>query len=262
MTNEEKMIKSLICELADNHHINSEFFILHFNWEGHAPRAGQFFMLKHLRGSVFLPRPISVFEYNAEQRLLKFLIAKRGKGTEELSQLQTGEKVQLTGPLGNAWADFLPESGKAALVGGSAGLSPLAALVAERPEYFFHFFAGFKQGFREKEEENAVLGCAVNAKKIVIAAEDGRNALGGRITDFLFEPENYDILFACGPLAMLRALKKKCEQKRVPCFLSLESRLACGVGACLGCTIKTVKGNRRCCADGPIFPSGEIIFDD
>jgi len=253
--------KSLVCELADNHYINDEFFILHFNWEGHAPRAGQFFMLRHLRGSVFLPRPISVFEYNSGQRLLKFLIAKRGRGTEELSQLQAGEKVQLTGPLGNAWADFLPEGGKAALVGGSVGIAPLAALMAEKPDYFFHFFAGFRQGFREKEEENAVLGHALNAKKLVIAAEDGRNALDGRVTDFLFDPENYDVLFACGPSAMLDTVKKKCEKKGVPCFLSLESRLACGVGACLGCTIKTTKGNRRCCADGPIFPAGETIFD-
>ena len=253
--------KSLVCEAADNHYINDEFFILHFIWEGQAPRAGQFFMIKHLRGSVFLPRPISVFEYNVGQRLLKFLIAKRGRGTEELSQLQSGEKVQLTGPLGNAWADFLPEDGKAALVGGSVGIAPLAALMAEKPDYFFHFFAGFRNGFREKEEENAVLGHAVNAKKLVIAAEDGRNALDGRVTDFLFDPESYDVLFACGPSAMLDTLKKKCEKKSVPCFLSLESRLACGVGACLGCTIKTVKGNRRCCADGPIFPAGDITFD-
>jgi len=254
--------KSVVCELAANFHVNGEIFILHFNWDGHAPKAGQFFMLKPLRGSVFLPRPISVFEYNGEQKLLKFLIAKRGKGTEELFQLQAGEKVQLTGPLGNTWADFLPENGKAALVGGSVGVAPLVALMAEKSDYLFHFFAGFRQGFREKEEENAVLGFAVNAKKLVIAAEDGRNALGGRITDFLFEPDNYDVLFACGPSAMLQAVKKKCEQKSVPCFLSLESRLACGVGACLGCTIRTVKGNRRCCADGPIFPAREIIFDE
>ena len=256
------MTKSVVCELAANLHVNGEIFIMHFNWDGHAPRAGQFFMLRPLRSSVFLPRPISVFEYNGEQKFLKFLIAKRGKGTEELSHLQAGEKVQLTGPLGNAWADFLPESGKAALVGGSVGVAPLAALMAEKPGYLFHFFAGFRQGFREKEEENAVLGFAVNAKKLVIAAEDGRNALGGRITDFLFEPENYDVLFACGPGAMLQAVKKKCEQKSVPCFLSLESRFACGVGACLGCTIRTVKGNRRCCADGPIFPAGDILFDE
>ena len=254
--------KSLVCELAANMPVNSEIFILHFNWDGPAPRAGQFFMLKPTRSSVFLGRPISIFEFNAGRKNLKFLIAKRGLGTVELSQLQVGEKVQLTGPLGNAWADFLPENGKAALVGGSAGIAPLAALIAEKPDYFFHFFAGFRQGFRKKEEENACIGSAANAKKLIIAAEDGRNALGGRITDFLFEPENYDVIFACGPAAMLQAVKKKCGQKNISCFISVESRLACGVGACLGCTIKTVKGSCRCCADGPIFPAGEIVFDE
>jgi len=254
--------KSLFCELTANTKVNHEIFILQFYWNGPLPRAGQFFMLKPERGSVFLPRPISVFEFNSSQSVVKFLIAKAGKGTEELSRLNVGEKVRLSGPLGNAWADFLPENGKAALVGGSAGVAPLAALVAEKSDYHFHFFAGFKEGFREKEEENAMLGSAVNAKKLVITAEDGRNALGGRIVDYIFEPQNYDVIFGCGSTPMLKALKKKCETKNVPCFLSMESRMACGVGACLGCTVRTVKGSRRCCADGPIFSAGEILFNE
>ena len=255
-------MKNLECELLANVKVNGEIFILHFNWEGHAPRAGQFFMLKPVRGSVFLPRPISVFEYSSAQNMVKFLIAMRGKGTEELSSMQAGEKVQITGPLGNAWADFLPESGMAALVGGGIGVAPLASLASEKPELDFHFYAGFRNGFHDKDEENAMLGGALNAKKIVIAAEDGRNALNGRIVDFLSAPEDYDAVLACGPSAMLKAVKKKCEEKGVPCFLSLESRMACGVGACLGCTVRTSKGNRRCCADGPIFASQELFFDE
>jgi len=253
---------SHFCELGTNKHINSEFFILHFNWSGPPPGAGQFFMLKPERTSVFLPRPISIFEYNESQKLVKFLIAKRGKGTEELSMLNPGEKVRLTGPLGNKWADFLPENGKAALVGGSVGVAPLAALTAEKPDFNFHFYAGFKNGFREKAEENAFIGSAVNVSKLVISAEDGRNALSGRIVDYIFEPQNYSVIFACGSIPMMQAVKKKCEHKNIPCFLSLESRLACGIGTCLGCTIRTVKGNRRCCTDGPIFPAGEILFNE
>jgi len=256
------MNKSRLSEVAANIVVNKELFILQFNWDGLAPKAGQFFMLKALRSSFFLPRPISVFEYNAQQGTLKFLVAKRGAGTNELSQLQAGEKVQITGPFGNAWTDFLPESGKAALIAGGFGVAPLAALTAEKPDFDFHFFAGFKTGFRDKEEENAVLGSAVNAKKVVITAEDGRNALNGKITDYLFEPESYDIIFGCGPVPMLRALKKKCEGKNVRCFLSIERRMACGVGACLVCTVQTVNGNRRCCKEGPIFDAWEITFDE
>jgi len=264
-----------LCEISANTKVNEEIFILHFNIEGKpAPGAGQFYMLLPESSSVFLPRPVSIFEFNESQNIVKFLIGIRGKGTAELSKLRPGDKVRLTGPLGNSWADFLPENGTnnepdrakfpgtAALVGGSLGVAPLAALVTEKSDYNFHFYAGFRQGFKEKKEENIILGPAANAKKIILSAEDGRNALNGRIVDFLFEPSNFNVIFACGPTPMLKAVKNKCEKSKVPCFLSLESRMACGVGACLGCTIRTKKGNRCSCKDGPIFPAGEVIFDE
>ncbi|MCL2181065.1 MAG: dihydroorotate dehydrogenase electron transfer subunit [Treponema sp.] len=256
------MTASIVCDLVSNTSINGDFFILQYRWEGEAPRAGQYFMLKPLRSCVFLPRPISVFGFDNEAKMLRFLIFKRGKGTEELYNLVQGEKTLLTGPLGNAWADFLPESGRAALVGGSAGVAPLAALAAEKPDFYFEFFAGFKNGFFDKGQENAVLGSALKTKNIVVAAEDGRNAQYGQILDFIKNPEFYDVIFACGSIPMLAALKRKCQPKKVPCFISMETVFACGVGACLGCTVQTVNGNRRCCKDGPIFDSQEIIFND
>ncbi|MCL2412261.1 MAG: dihydroorotate dehydrogenase electron transfer subunit [Treponema sp.] len=252
------------CELVKNIPINEEYFVLEFYWQGCAPKAGQFFMMKPSRSSVFLLRPISIFEYDAKTKLLKFLIAKRGKGTCELSELQKGDKVIFTGSFGNAWADFLPKSSKtakAALVGGSVGTAPLSSLVAEKPEVCFHFYAGFRQGFPGKDQENLMLGAAVNAKKLVVTAEDGKNAQIGRVLD-TFTPENYDVVFGCGPIPMLKALKIKCESQNIPCFISMESRFACGVGACLGCTIRTVGGNRCCCKDGPIFPANTILFDE
>jgi NAD(P)H-flavin reductase len=258
----EKNSISLLCELSSIFHINNENFILEFNWHHTPVKAGQFFMIQPERSSVFLPRPISIFEYNIEQNYIKFLIVKVGKGTEELSQLQPGEKVRLTGPFGNSWAGFLPENGRAALVGGSAGVAPLAALMAELPEYNFHFFAGFKNGFKNKDEENAMLGSAKKTKKLIITAEDGINALNGRIIDFIFEPESYDVIFGCGSTMMLKALKKKCDSRNVKCFISTESRMACGVGACLGCSVRTINGNRRCCADGPIFSAGDVLFNE
>ena len=254
--------KSLVCELAGSSPVNAEVFILHFTWKGPTPKAGQFFMVKPLRSSTYLGRPLSVCEFNAAQNTVKFLVAKRGRGTEELSLMTTGEKAQLTGPLGNAWEDFLPENGFAALVGGSVGIAPLAALVAEKSNYNFHFYAGFKNGFREKEEENAMLGAACMVKKLIVTAEDGRNALSGRILDYFFEPGKYDVVLACGPLAMLKAVKEKCKTRGAACYVSMENRMACGIGACLGCTVRTVNGEKRCCADGPIFPAQELIFDE
>ena len=254
---------SVVCELIGNHHINHEYFVLQIRWDFAAPKAGQFFMMKPLRSNVFLQRPISVYEYNERDKLLKFLISKRGKGTIELSQLPEGEKLLLTGPIGNSWEEFLPENGgRAALVSGSVGIAPMSCLISEKPDYEFHLFAGFKKGFCNKEEENSVLGQGVKAKKVIITCEDGVNGLSGRVTDFLFEIEKYEVVFGCGPITMLCALKKRLEPKKTACFISLESRFACGVGACHGCTIKTVKGSRCCCKHGPIFPAKDILFDE
>ena len=248
------------CELLSNSPVNDEYFVLDFYWDYSVPKAGQFFMMKPQRCSVFLLRPISIFEYNAKSKTLSFLIARRGKGTQELSLLQKGDKVILTGPLGNTWAEFLPQSTDIALVGGSVGVAPLASLVAEKPDVPFHFYAGFRQGFLKKEQENAMLGAAVKARKLVVTAEDGKNAQIGRVLDAL-NPQNYSVIFGCGPTPMLKALKTKCECYNTPCFISMENRFACGVGACLACSIKTVNGNRCCCKHGPIFPAQEIIFE-
>ena len=257
------MIESQICEVVNNTLINNEIFILEVQWKYIPPKAGQFFMLKPERTSVFLPRPVSVFEYNPEQLKIKFLIVKAGTGTNEMSLLKPQEKIRLTGPLGNAWSDFL-SGDKIALAGGSAGIAPLAALIAEnqKQNFKFHFYAGFKNGFSCKEEENAVLGCALKAQKLIITAEDGINALRGTVLDYIDTKENYNALFACGSHAMIKAAKIFCEKANIPCYVSLDSRMACGVGACLGCRVKTVNGNRRCCADGPIFPAGDLIFYD
>jgi len=260
------MSSNLISELISKNLINDEYFTLLFTWKGAVPKAGQFFMIKPVRGSCFLPRPFAVFDYFPDNKTVKFLICRNGKGTMELGLLNPGDNVQLTGPMGNCWEEFLPKGasfkGKAALVGGSAGVAPLAALVSQKPDCYFHFFAGFKKGFREKEHENAIMGAAVRAQKFSISAEDGGNALNGKIVDFIFEPESFDVIFGCGPMAMLNALRKKCDAKNVPCFVSLESRFACGAGVCHGCTIHTINGNRRCCKDGPIFPAADINFNE
>jgi NAD(P)H-flavin reductase len=250
--------------------INSEIFRLVFAWPGEnrsprdtVPKAGQFFMIKPQRSAVFLARPISVAQW--QDNTLTFLIALCGKGTQELALMQSGEKAELIGPLGNAWADFLPSvknSGNKpiALVGGGIGLAPLNALPGEESDYVFDLYAGFRTGFRNAEEKTALLGAA-GAANIIIATEDGREGLKGRIPDFL-EPEKYAAVCACGPQPMLKAVAEKCKIAGVPCFISLERRMACGVGACLGCTVKTVNGNRRCCADGPVFKAEEVIFDE
>jgi len=251
------------CEIINISIINKEIFRLDVFWHGNAPKAGQFFMIKPKRSAVFLGRPIGVALWHPDT--ITFLIAKIGRGTAELASMRTGEEVELIGPLGNAWTDFLPDEKNGAkpiaLIGGGLGIAPLNALLCEASGHSFDLYAGFKTGFNSPEEKDAVLWPDIGARNIVIASEDGKTGQKGLILDFL-EPERYAAVCACGTKSMLKAVAEKCIAKRVPCFISMESRMACGVGACLGCTIKTVNGNRRCCADGPIFKAEEVIFDE
>ena len=288
-------MQSVFCELINNISINNEIFRLDFAWPGPAPKAGQFFMIKPKRSGVFLGRPISVANWQPavkdddlirkrvrgkkspyqkyltgkymESDTVIFLIARRGRGTLELATMRTDEEAELVGPLGNAWVDFLPKAGKdskpIALISGGIGLAPLNALLCEEPPgYTFDLYSGFRTGFKNTEEKIALLGMAFSgAENLIIATEDGKAGQKGIIPDFL-EPEKYAAVCACGPEPMLKAVAAKCGAAGVPCFISMERRMACGVGACLGCTVKTVNGNKRCCADGPIFNAEEVIFNE
>jgi NAD(P)H-flavin reductase len=188
--------------------------------------------------------------------------------------MTVGDEAELTGPLGNAWAGFpanhSDEKKVPALVGGGIGAAPLLALARELSENAacaggvcrFDFYAGFREGFAYEE----LLEEAFAARKLVLSFEGGSFAADsasvhrGRIPDFV-DPAEYSAVYACGPEPMLRALAARCRAAAVPCYVSMERRMACGVGACLGCTVETRGGNRRCCADGPIFPAEEICFD-
>jgi len=265
----------LRCELKENQRINPETYRMSFSWQGPAPRAGQFFMIKPERSRVFLGRPISAAAWNPSTETVEFLIARLGAGTIDITDMFPSEYAELTGPLGNTWLDCLPDTRSrstkkktAALIGGGLGIAPLQAFAGELPEFDFDFYAGFKTGFATPAERRGILGVVTNAgtglmqyNKLFIATEDGSEGWQGLITDF-FEPKNYTAVFACGPLPMLNAIARKCVSARVHCFVSMEQYMACGVGACLGCTINTTHGNRRCCADGPIFPAEELCFDE
>jgi NAD(P)H-flavin reductase len=168
----------------------------------------------------------------------------------------------LTGPLGNAWGDFLPSQQEPiALIGGGIGIAPLLAFAGELSEQRFDFYAGFRT-LRGEEEQRGLLGPVCSrARKTVIATEDGTAGTKGRILDLL-DPAKYAAVYACGPEPMLRAAAASAKKAGVPCFISLERHMACGVGACLGCTVGTTRGNRRCCADGPVFNAKEWCFDE
>jgi NAD(P)H-flavin reductase len=259
----------LLCECVNHSIINDEITALEFAWPGPAPVSGQFFMVRLQRTAVFLGRPLSVADWQptspGKPGTLRFLMAVRGQGTKELAEIQIGEKAFLTGPLGRGWeysAGVLPDGklpkGKFALVSGGIGIAPLAFFARELQnrqdaQSGFDFYAGFR---------GRSFGLAgLSPGSLVISSEDGSEGKKGRIPDF-FTPNSYDAVFACGPEPMLKTVVEKCRAADVSCYISMERRMACGTGACLGCAIKTVKGNKRCCADGPVFIAEDIILDE
>lgn len=238
-------------------------FRLDFAWEGPVPQAGQFFLIKPDYSAVFLARPISVMSWDRRADggiVLRFLIARRGTGTAELARLRTGERVRLTGPLGNSWRDKDSAQADApiALIGGGIGIAPLAAFAREldgQGGRVYDFYAGFKSS-------SFGLG-GFHPRRLYLTAEDGVEGQRGLIPDLLV-PLKYTAVYACGPMPMMKAAAALCKAAGVSCFISMERRMACGVGACLGCTVNVQADEglrkRRCCADGPIFNAEELVF--
>jgi NAD(P)H-flavin reductase len=248
--------------------LTADIVLLDFEWRGSSPQAGQFFMVKPARSAVFLARPLSVAGTGGG--IVRFLVAQRGAGTEEFAAMGENEMALLTGPLGNCWDSFIPKTrGKpVALLSGGVGIAPLAAFCSELTQWGGHDFE-LLSGFRRGADGVALFSAlGIRADGAVIAGEDGiegenmpANVRQGLITDF-FDAGKYAAVFACGPVPMIKAAAMLCRKAGVPCFVSLETRMACGTGACLGCTVRTRSGNRRCCADGPIFDADEVFFDD
>jgi NAD(P)H-flavin reductase len=201
-----------------------------------------------------------------------FVVAEKGAGTRAICAMRPGEEAELIGPLGNAFADFLPGNmaGRSvAVLSGGIGMAPISLFAHElrRRNIGHTVFAGFKSGdavvdplrefTTEKETFRDESGDSPAENASVIITEDGSLGEKGLVTDFLV-PARYAAVFACGPLPMLRVVYQKCAASGVPCYVSMEIRMACGVGACLGCRIHTKQGNRRCCKDGPVFDAENI----
>ncbi len=220
---------------------------------------GQFFMLRSVRSQQLLARPISVFHAEKTNScfLFTFLILLKGKGTSELCSLKVGEEVQLLGPLGNVFKKPCDSSKKVLIVGGGIGVAPVAGFAESLPAKSYDFVASFKSGSYGLEN--------LNAENLVITTDDGSVGIKGMVTAAVdakkIKDGGYSAVYACGPTPMLNYIKTVSEEAGVQCWISMESRMACGVGVCLGCVLPTTEGNLRCCKDGPIFDSKILKFE-
>lgn len=223
------------------------------------PKPGQFFMLHPVRSNVILGRPISVFHVEKNSlgaTEIQFLILVKGQGTQELCSLQEGDKINLLGPLGNTFVKPKLEE-KILIVGGGIGVAPVANFAESLREKSYDFYASYKSGSYGLD--------FIKPNKLVITTDDGSVGIKGMLpvalTEEVLKKEKYNVIYACGPLPMLAYIKEIAEKLKILCFLSMESRMACGVGVCLGCVIETTEGKKRCCKDGPVFDSKILKFE-
>lgn len=209
-------------------------------------RPGQFYMVRGWLGlDPFLSRPLSINSLDSES--ISFLYQDVGRGTKLLSRLKKGDSLSLLGPLGNGFSDI--EGERIALVGGGIGLAPLVYL-AQTLDKKLDFYCGFKTDIYEVEEIEKLVD------QIFIATEDGSWGHKGLVTEII-DYDLYDTIVTCGPRPMMEALYRKKEEL----IVSMEEKMACGIGACMGCNIETSRGNKRVCKDGPVFLAKEVFID-
>lgn len=217
--------------------------------------AGQFVSVYTKDGSKMLPRPISLCGIDKEAGLLRLVYRVVGFGTTEFSKLEAGDTVDILGPLGNG---FDKQDKKAILIGGGIGIPPMLQLAKE-----LSCEKSIVLGYRDElflNKEFEPYG------DVYLSSEDGMHGVKGNVIDAIkaYGIEG-DIIYACGPAPMLRGIKAYALDKGMVCQISMEEKMACGVGACLACICQTKEidehsqvHNKRICKDGPVFYAEEV----
>jgi dihydroorotate dehydrogenase electron transfer subunit len=228
---------------------------------------GQFAMLS-MEGdkNVFLPRPFSIYNFDKDEDAsqLDFIFDLVGKGTELLGKLSLGSNIKILAPLGRGFPD--PPSGyKILCIAGGIGIAPLFPLVLR----LSRFSSSLQLFYGAKSQQDLIcLPDLLTVKGVTIATatEDGTCGEKGIVTNLLKYEEDYarekTAIYACGPELMLKLVADFAAVRKLPCWISIERLMACGVGACLSCVIRTTEGYKCCCKDGPIFSSKDIRWKE
>lgn len=220
---------------------------------------GQFISVYSNDSGRVLPRPISICEIDREKGALRIVYRIAGKGTAEFSGMKAGETLDILGPLGNGFPMEAVKGKRVFMMGGGIGVPPMVQ-TAKEADADVTIIAGYRNSeifLREELKQNGTL---------VVATEDGSVGTKGNVMDAIRENHlEADVIFACGPTPMLRAIKNYAEEHNILCYISMEEKMACGVGACLACVCKSKEvdhhshvHNKRICKDGPVFLSTEV----
>ena len=223
-------------------------------------RPGQFLSLYTGNAGKLLPRPISICEIDKETSRIRLVYRVTGKntGTEAFSKMQPGDKIEALGPLGNGFPLEEAEGKKVFLIGGGIGIPPMLE-TAKQLNAQKTAVLGYRDELFLNEE-------FAKYADVYVATEDGSSGTKGNVLNAIQEKAlEADVIFACGPTPMLRALKEYAAANHITCWISMEERMACGIGACLACVCKSKEKdahsnvhNKRICKDGPVFLATEV----
>lgn len=229
---------------------------------------GQFFHIRCSEGSdPFLRRPISIYSLDRQSGVIGLLFRVVGQGTRYMSSLGKGSALDMLGPLGNGWPDA--GRGHAIVVAGGIGVAPMPALAGKCVES--GITVSFLLGARTGQELWAQEDIRHTGAELAVSTDDGSAGHHGFVTGLLLERlaalqgTSGVTVFACGPGPMLRAVQRICKDAEKACYVSLEQRMGCGVGACLGCAVKTTLDSPRyakVCTDGPVFDARTVVIED
>jgi dihydroorotate dehydrogenase electron transfer subunit len=258
------------CEVVERRVTGGYVVFSALDREGPDPAPGQFYMLAADRwgtdrGRPFLPRAFSVAaaERGGVGVRLDFLAEAVGPGTEALAALEPGDELHLHGPLGRPFSDpsdLVPGAAGAILVGGGIGIAPIAILRESLSERAVP--ARTLLGFRDRAHSGGLE--LFRCQEVGLAYEDGSSGHQGYVTDLLEVALKGDdaasaAVYACGPPAMLEAVRLICSERGVTAELAMEAPMACGFGACFGCAVPLAAGGyMRLCVDGPVVRADEI----
>ena len=243
-------MKNAIFTIKSNRPLTNSVYELVLSGDTESILPGQFVNVRV--PGFYLRRPISVCD--CAEGVLTLVYKTVGHGTEAMAKLQPGETLDLLTGLGNGY-DLTAAGASPLLVGGGVGVPPLyylaRALISRgvTPRVILGFNTADEVFY---EDEFRALGCDVT-----VTAVDGSCGVKGFVTDAL--PAAYSYFYACGPKPMLKAL---CVRTAASGQLSLEERMGCGFGACMGCTVKTANGPKRVCKEGPVFTKEELLWED
>lgn len=242
-------MKNVIVEIKENRQLSNDIFLMRLEGDlSEIKNPGEFVEIK--LDNYYLRRPISVHSYSKSH--LDLLYKVLGHGTKDMSKFEKGKKLEVLVGLGNGFD--ISKSQKPLLIAGGIGIAPMYELAKQfnkigiKPTLIYGV---------SKENDLVLIEEFARLTNLIICSDDGSKGYKGNVVSYLKENNlDFDIYYACGPQIMLKSLKEFNDNG----FVSLEARMGCGFGACMGCSIMTTDGPKRVCKEGPVFKASEVIF--